>query len=129
MQFLFYILCFIILYFDAKEYLIYDKFLILLLFTMGRPHFGSMMIFLGISCINFLFKIYERDIMGFGDIKLLFVLINKYSHVEYIHFLCTTFILAAAFSIVLLFLGRKKEEEIPLGSFMMMAVFFLAVKK
>lgn len=67
--------------------------------------------------------IYSREVLGFGDVKLFSVLFVglKSSHMNFVLF---SFLSAGIFSLILLFMGKNKEQSFPFAPFMILSFIY-----
>lgn len=69
------------------------------------------------------FRLFSREVLGYGDVKLFSVLFVglKSGHKEFVFF---SFLSAGIFSLLLLIGGKKKEESFPFAPFILLSFLY-----
>lgn len=122
------LLLFLIGYLDMREKRIPDplSFLLFCWFFLERPFeivrlVVAFFLFLLLYLIGIV--LFKREVMGFGDVKLMSLLVYGLDG-SYLEFLLLSFFLAGAYSLLLLFGGRKKEESFAFAPFLVLSFLF-----
>lgn len=117
-----------IAYWDMKEKRIADElsWLLLLCFLLEDPggFFQGLGVFLFLSLVYFfLDKVFHKEPLGYGDVKLFGVLSVGLGQ-DYLSFIFLSFLLAGVWGFLLVLTGSKKEDSFPLAPLMILSFLY-----